>query len=410
MPNQEHLNLLKQGVQAWNRWREANPDLRPDLRAAHLEGLELAGANLSKADLHGAALANADLSKADLFGANLTQADLSGAAMHSANLMIARLNSAKLVGADLNGANLHAARLPGADLSKADLTDADLSDADLSGADLTTANLVRADLSGATLTEAGLSGAYLRWSNLTAAEMQGAILDGADLTGAIMVYTDLTGASLTRCRIFGISAWSLVLKDTVQSDLVITDEDDDATITLDSLEVAQFIYLLLNNEKIREAIDTIGKKAVLILGRFTPERKVVLDALRAELRNRGYLPILFDFEKPSSRNLTETVSTLAHLARFVIADLTDAKSIPQELQRVVPGLPSLPVQPILLASQYEYAMFKDFLDYPWVLLPYRYGSLEELLASLEEKVIAPAAAKAQEIEARRRALEKSMAE
>jgi hypothetical protein len=55
-------------------------------------------------------------------------------------------------------------------------------------------------------------------------------------------------------------------------------------------------------------------------------------------------------------------------------------------------------------------MFKDFLDYPWVLLPYRYNSLEELLASLEDKVIAPAAAKAQEIEERRRALEKSMAE
>jgi hypothetical protein len=149
---------------------------------------------------------------------------------------------------------------------------------------------------------------------------------------------------------------------------------------------------------------------VLILDRFAPERKAILDALWEELRKHDYLPVLFDFEKPSSRNLTETVSTLAHLARFVIADITDAKSIPQELQRIVPGLPSLPVQPLILDSQYEYGMFKDFLDYAWVLTPHRYGNLEELLASLEEKVIIPALTKAEEIEKRRAAIEKRMAD
>jgi uncharacterized protein YjbI with pentapeptide repeats len=329
MANQEHLDILKQGVEVWNRWREINPGVRPDLRGVYLGGLELVGANLSKTDLRRAALENADLSKTDL-----------------------------------SGANLHVAKLQGADLHRAVLRDADLSDADLSKAILTDADLVRADLSGATLTRANLLGAKLLWANLSAAEMQGTLLEGADLKGAMLVYTDLTKATLSGCRIFGISAWGLTLEDTVQSDLIITDdEDDEAIITVDSLEVAQFIYLLLNNEKIRDVIDTIGKKAVLILGRFTAERKAVLDALRTELRNRDYLPILFDFDKPSSRNLTETVSTLAHLARFIIADITDAKSIPQELQRVVPGLPSLPVQPLLLSSQYQYAMFKDFLDY-----------------------------------------------
>src|SRR5436305_12152586 len=87
-------------------------------------------------------------------------------------------------------------------------------------------------------------------------------------------------------------------------------------------------YLLLNNPKIRDVIDTIAKKAVLILGRFTPERKAVLDALREELRIHGYLPILFDFDKPGSQDLTETVSTLAHLSRFIIVDLTGPSSVP----------------------------------------------------------------------------------
>ena len=59
---------------------------------------------------------------------------------------------------------------------------------------------------------------------------------------------------------------------------------------------------MLHNQKIRDVIDTITSKAVLILGRFTDERKAVLDALREELRKRNYLPILFDFEKPRSRD------------------------------------------------------------------------------------------------------------
>ena len=161
----------------------------------------------------------------------------------------------------------------------------------------------------------------------------------------------------------------------------------------DNLEVAQFIYLLLNNQKIRDVINAITSKAVLILGRFTPERKSVLDALREVLRRRNYLPILFDFDKPPSRDITETVSTLAHMAHFLIADITDARSIPQELQAIVPNLPSLPIQPLLLASQHEYGMFEHFKRYPWVLETYIYESQDELLTSIQERVIAPAEAR-----------------
>jgi hypothetical protein len=110
------------------------------------------------------------------------------------------------------------------------------------------------------------------------------------------------------------------------ADLVITPHNE-PKITLDNLDVAQFIYLLLNNERVRDVINTITSKVVLILGRFADERKPVLDAIREELRRHDWLPVLFDFAKPTSRDITETVSTLAHMARLVIADITDAKSM-----------------------------------------------------------------------------------
>ena len=74
--------------------------------------------------------------------------------------------------------------------------------------------------------------------------------------------------------------------------MVVTSEDQPA-ITVDNIEVAQFVYLLLHNQKIRGVIDTTTSKTVLILGRFTDERKAVLDALREELRKRDYLPRVY---------------------------------------------------------------------------------------------------------------------
>ena len=146
-------------------------------------------------------------------------------------------------------------------------------------------------------------------------------------------------------------------------------------------------------------IDTITSKVVLILGRFTDERKAVLDALREELRKRDYLPILFDFDVPATRDITETISLLARMARFIIADLTDPSSMPKELEAV---------QPLLEGSSRPYAMFKDYWKYEWVLPVYRYEGLEPLLATLAENVIAPAEAKVKALEERRRVIEAEM--
>ena len=188
-----------------------------------------------------------------------------------------------------------------------------------------------------------------------------------------------------------------------QQNLVCTDAGE-PKITVDNIEVAQFVYLLLHNQKIRDVIDTITSKVVLILGRFTDKRKAVLDALREELRKRDYLPILFDFDVPATWDVTETISLLARMARFIIADLTDPSSIPKELETIVPTL-AVPIQPLLEGSSRPYAMFKDYWKYDWVLPVYQYEGLEQLLAKLPEKVIAPSEGKVKALQERRRIIE-----
>jgi uncharacterized protein YjbI with pentapeptide repeats len=255
---------------------------------------------------------------------------------------------------DLSGANFTGAILVEANLQSAELSGVTFEEADLSGA-----NLILADLRFSGFQKARLHGTYLRAANLTAADFSGADLNGADLSGACLIMARMNQANLTGCWVYGISAWDLHLEGTIQSNLIVTKSAP--SIQVDNLEVAQFIHLLLNNEGIRNVIDTITSKVVLILGRFTPERKAVLDAIRDELRKRDYLPILFDFRKPDSKSLTGTVQTLANMARFIIADLTDPSCIPYELATVVPHT-KVPVQAIILDGNHEFAMFNDLLD------------------------------------------------
>jgi hypothetical protein len=354
MANQRHLEILRQGVDGWNNWakrRLEQADLRDaDLRDQHLAGFDFRDADLKRATLAGADLREAVFSNAYLRRANLTGANLTAASMRAANCR------------------------------------------------------------HATLSEATLTDAYLRRADLSYVDLTNATLTGTDLEYARLVDVNLQGAKFKNCFIYGVSVWNIVGEPEEQSNLIITPsrvrEDNEASeerlarraqvITVDDLEVAQFVNLLLHNDKVRNAIDTITSKVVLILGRFTKERKVVLDALRNELRHHNLTPILFDFAIPSDRDVTETVTLLARMARFIVADLTDPASIPMELQAIAPDV-AVPIQSLVQKGQQPFSMFGTLRKFHWVLPPYRYSNVDELLANLQAKVIAPAEAKRREL-------------
>ena len=151
MADERQLEILRSGVEAWNRWREENPLVRTDLSSADLTGADLPGADLRATNLSSTSLQDTYLAEADLFAANLSHADL----------LRANLQSSELSHANLQDAKLSYANLEGAELSHANLQGAELLDTRLTGANLMSANLMSTNLSGADLTGADLREAFL---------------------------------------------------------------------------------------------------------------------------------------------------------------------------------------------------------------------------------------------------------
>lgn len=241
MANPEHLEILKRGVEAWNQWREKNPDVKPDLSGAQLadedlctlssdpdakgsadlrrpvksattllldsgpSGLEedrselanearSSGINFSKVMLEGA-----DLSGARLIGANVSRANLKNAVLDECNLGFA-------IGqyAVCNDSSMAAANLSRADFKGAYFQDVDLSEAHIQEADLSRAHFRAAILKDAVLFNSVLTEASLRQVDLSGATLWGADLREARLDNSIMSGTDLRTADMRDAAVYGI--------------------------------------------------------------------------------------------------------------------------------------------------------------------------------------------------------------
>jgi len=348
-------------------------------------GIDLGGANLQEADLRGA----------DFYRAWLAGADFSGAQLEYAIFGEATLGGAKFINCDLREANLMKAHLPGADFTGANLTGTNfhgafLERAILNGQSLLGQSIESANLKDAFLGGTDLSGANLRDTNLQGADLRGAILHQADLQGASLVKTQVEGADFTGALVHGISVWGMKGTPKRQEGLLITPKNESAVI-VDDLAVAQLFYLLLDREKIKNVIDTVTRRGVLLLGRFGDGGLALLQALAGWLRkpeNGGSLPLLFDFPRPESKTYTDTIRTLAGLARFVIVELS-GPSVPQEITATV-DLYEIPFVPILEQKREDWSMFRDFLVKERVLEPIRFTNHDHLLEILAEEAIVPA--------------------
>jgi uncharacterized protein YjbI with pentapeptide repeats len=184
MASEEHLAVFKQGLDAWNRWREQNPALQPDLSRVNFWSLETSDPYLMEAlwnvwlpEGQAYNLKNVNFALANLRGVCLSSADLRGARLDCADLSFADLRHATVDSAQFTNATLKAAKLSGLHAVDTDLSGADLENCDLSGAFLSGTNLTKANLKGVNFT-----GAHLDGANLTQCVLQWSLLVDVDLS------------------------------------------------------------------------------------------------------------------------------------------------------------------------------------------------------------------------------------
>ncbi len=358
MANNLHLEVLRQGLQTWNRWRQIN------------------------------AVDRADLSNADLRGVDLS--------------LMPALREADSRGLIPPGASwaFIANEIVGHDVEPLDLTNTDLRGAILDGADLRCADCRGSDLSEAKVSGAELGRAKLARSRLVGTDLSRTALRGADLSESVLIRTDLTESDLAYANVYGVSVWDVVGKPRDATNLIVSPPGT-ATLSTDSLPLAQLLYMLIRNENIREMVDTLTTKVILILGNFGKERKDILDSVRDKLRSMELLPVLFDFNGPASKDTTGTVETLARLSRLIMADLSDPSSIPHELATIVPFLRTTPVLMLRQTGSTGYSMANDLQAYPWVLAIHEYASKASLLEGIHD-VIHPALMMSDKLQGRTR--------
>lgn len=240
---------------------------------------------------------------------------------------------------------------------------------------------------------ANFSGATFRNTKFNKTILTGAFFDDATFVNCNLNRVNLVGASfhikeITETVVYGIAAWDMQTSDDMkQSKLVIEKtyalysdliQQGKVPMMVDDIELAQFVYYLSNHKKIRDALNILNDRGVLLLGRFKDGGLERLYSMREWFQGKGYMAMIFDFLRPDNLSLTETVVTMAGLSKFVVVDLSGS-SIPAELQSILSQIK----KPVLAFGD-PYALFPDLADQTYVISIE--GDESKLLHNLEDNL------------------------
>lgn len=206
---------------------------------------------------------------------------------------------------------------------------------------------------------------------LTGANFDGATFINCNLNRVNLVEANFRVQEITETVVYGISAWDITTSDEMrQSKLVIektydlySDLIDQGKVPMmvDDIELAQFVYYLSNHKKMRDTLNILNDRGVLLLGGFRDGGLERLYSMREWFQDSGYMAMIFDFARPDNLSLTETVVTMAGLSKFIVVDLT-GPSVPAELQSILAQIK----KPVIAYGD-AYALFPDLQDQTTVI-------------------------------------------
>lgn len=216
-PNKKHHKVFRRGVAAWNKWRDKNPDVVPELTGLELNNEDLDGINLSKADLRGVKFQGVSLNSSLLENANLEGSDVKHTFFLSANLNNANLNNANLKYVKFNSSQLIKSSFCKTTLSHISFVFANLNDANFSNT-----KIIQSQFNEANCNRVVFDNAYI-----------------------------------CNCSVYGASFWECSFKETESENISISKEEKldqvdqvenfDKSFEIDNIEFAQSIFLQRNN-------------------------------------------------------------------------------------------------------------------------------------------------------------------
>lgn len=191
--NKRHLALLKKGAKAWNKWREKNHDVIPQLSGISLTDMNLEGYDLDNANLAGCYGTLTSLYRASLIEANFEKAEFKESSFREANLTKANLKNLVASDTSFNRAIFREANLSKASIQHSDFVEANLENAYLQSIDLNKINFSRAILSKVHLSNSKLFSINFREANLNEASLEKAIISNCFVYGVSFLGTNFAG-------------------------------------------------------------------------------------------------------------------------------------------------------------------------------------------------------------------------
>ena len=273
MIDHDTLELLsKSSAASWNNWRKSNEFSPLDLSNANLSNRFLNEFDFSYCNLINTSFKNSELKKAAFKNSDISYAEFS-----ESNLSDAYFLDTLSLRTQFNYSLFRNTKFQNFDAISADFTGSKLHNVSIDSSKIDFCIFEAAIFENTTISKTSLMVSSFYKTDLSYSKF----LD-CRFKGSLFIKTNVEQSTFENCNIFGISCWKISGTPRLTKNLNISDYKE-PPITLDNLENAQFLYLLLSNSRIPSVIDSLTTKIVLILGRFSDQQNSILDLIRYKI-------------------------------------------------------------------------------------------------------------------------------